>query len=95
MSGYLESLREGKRLWAAEAGLRALGLALLGLCYRVAILAQALITAHPSHPTTLSEFALCAATFLLLTCGLAFTLEGPGLLRLVDIPPHSAYFPRG
>lgn len=94
MSGYLDRLRHGERLWAAEAGLRVLGIVLLGLCYRIAVLANALITAQPAHPTTMAEFVVCSAAFLLLTCGLALTFEGPGLLRHVDIPPHSAYFPR-
>jgi hypothetical protein len=75
--------------------MRVLGAGLLGLCYRIAVLANAFITAQPAHPTTMAEFAVCSAAFLLLTCGLALTFEGPGLLRYVDIPLHSAYFPRG
>lgn len=94
MSGYLERLREGERLWVAEGVLRVCGLALLGACYRAALLAHALVTARPPHQTSLAEFAVCAATFVLLICGLALTFEGPGLFRHLPIPAHSAYFTR-
>ncbi|MEP6869501.1 MAG: hypothetical protein ABJA20_13395 [Novosphingobium sp.] len=94
MSGNLDRLRHGERWWAAEVALRVGGLMLLGACYRAALLAHALITALPQHRATLSEFAVCAATFLSLTGGIALTFAGPGLFRHVPIPAHSAYFPR-
>lgn len=94
MSGNLDRLRKGERWWAAEVILRAGGLILLGGCYRAALLAQSLINRSPPHQATPGEFAVCAATFLLLTCGLALTFEGPGLFRHMPIPAHSAYFPR-
>lgn len=93
MSEYLDRLREGKRCWTAEAVLRAAGVTLLGACYRVALLAHALVEARSPHQVTPGELAMCAATFLLLTCGLALSLEGPGMFRHVPIPAHSAYFP--
>jgi hypothetical protein len=94
MSGNLDRLHKGERWWAAEAVFRACGLALLGICYRAALLAHTLINTQPPHQTTPGEFAICAVTFLSLTCGLALTFEGPGLLRHVPIPPHSAFVPR-
>lgn len=94
MSGKLDRLRKGERWWAAEVMLRFTGLILLGICYRTALLAHTLINTQPPHQTTPSEFAICAVTFLALTCGIALTFEGPGLLRHVPIPPHSAFFPR-
>jgi hypothetical protein len=45
------------------------------------------------HPATFLEFAMTAAAFALLTTGLAFLVEGPGLFRQVPIPRHSAFFP--
>ena len=69
------------------------GLILLGICYRAAMLAHMLINSQPLHQATPGEFAICAAGFLTLTSGLALTFAGPGLLRHVPIPPHSAYFP--
>ena len=94
MSGIYDRLRKGERWWAAEVVLRAGGLILLGACYRAALLAHMLINAPPPHQATLGEFAACAATFLMLTCGLALTFKGPGLFRHLPIPPQSAYFPR-
>ncbi len=94
MYRYLDRLRRGERWWAAELALRIAGLALLGGCYRLGLLSHRLSTAQPSHVATLGEFAICAATFVSLTCGLALTFEGPGLFRFVPVPTHSAYFPR-
>ena len=93
MSGNLERLQRGERWWAAELVFRACGLILLGACYRAALLAHLLINSLPLHQATPVEFAICAAAFLTLTSGLALTFAGPGLLRQVPIPPHSAYFP--
>jgi hypothetical protein len=94
MTGNFDRLRKGERWWAAEVAFRLVGLLLLGTCYRAALLAQMLIGSPPLHQATPGEFAICAATFLTLTSGLALTFAGPGLLRHVPIPPHSAYFPR-
>lgn len=94
MSGNLDRLHNGERWWAAEVIVRLGGLVLLGACYRSAVLAHRLITALPLHRATVGEFAVCAATFLLLTSGLALTFTGPGLFRHVPIPAHSAFFPR-
>ena len=93
MSGNFDRLRRGERWWAAEVALRASGLILLGACYRAALLAHMLIATQPPHQATPGEFAICAAAFLALTSGLALTFAGPGLLRHVPIPPHSAFFP--
>ena len=92
MSRYLDRLHQGERLWAAEAVLRSIGLMLLAGCHRLALLAQRLMGSPPNHPVTLPEFSLCAAIVVLLSSGLALTLEGPGLLRDVPIPRSSAYF---
>jgi hypothetical protein len=94
MSGKLEMLRQGERWWPAEIAMRGAGLALLAACYRTAMLAHRLTTAAPPHRVTLAEFGLCAAIFLLLIFGLALVAEGPGLLRRVPIPAHSAFFAR-
>jgi len=89
----LDRLHRGERWWAAEVVFRVFGLILLGICYRAAMLAHMLINSQPLHQATPGEFAICAAAFLTLTSGLALTFAGPGLLRHVPIPPHSAYFP--
>jgi len=89
MSSVFERLRLGQRCWSAEFVLRSLGLALLVACGKVLLLAHHMVSALPSHPATFAEFALCAVSFLALTCGLALTIEGPGLFRLVPIPTRS------
>lgn len=94
MSGNPDRLRKGERWWAAEVVLRFCGLVFLGGCYRAALLAHRLINTSPPHQATPGEFAVCAVTFLMLTCSLALIFEGPGLFHHVPIPAHSAYFPR-
>lgn len=88
MSGNLDRLRKGERWWAAEVVLRVGGLLLLDACYRAALLAHGLINTPPHHQATPGEFALCAATFLLLTCGLALSFEGRGLFKHIPMPPR-------
>jgi hypothetical protein len=53
------------------------------------------IVAPPPHQVTLAQFGFCAVIFALLTVGLALSIEGPGLFRLVPIPQHSAFFRSG
>lgn len=89
MSSVLDRLRQGQRYWPAEIGLRALGIGLLAACSKVLLLVHQMVTTPPSHQATVAEFGLCAVAFVALTCGLAFTIEGPGLFRWVPIPPRS------
>lgn len=88
MYGNLDRLRRWERWWAAEVLLRTGGLILLSICYRAALLAHMLITTQPPHQATPGEFALCAATFLFLACGLALSFEGPGLFKHIPMPPR-------
>jgi hypothetical protein len=87
-SSHFDRLRRGERWWAAEVVLRAAGIGLLDGCYRLALLAHRTLAAPSPHDATLAEFAICAATFLALTAGLALTMEGPGLLRDLPVPPR-------
>lgn len=92
MSRHFDCLRRGERWWAAEFVLRSIGLALLGGCYELGLLAHRLVMTLPLHRGTPGEFAICAATFLALSSGLALTFFGPGVFREVPIPPHSAWY---
>ena len=92
MSSHFDRLHRGERWWAAEFVLRTAGIALLGGCYKLALLAHRMIAAAPPHEATLGEFAICAAVFLALTSGLALTMEGPGLFRHVPVPSRSAWY---
>lgn len=92
MSRHLDRLRRGERWWAAEFVLRAIGLTLLGSCYKLGFLAHRMVTTLPQHQATPGEFAICAAIFLALTCGIALTFFGPGLFKEVPIPRNSAWY---
>lgn len=91
MPGMLDRLRKGERCWPAELALRGLGLAALTASSRAALLAHRLITAPPAHSPTLGEFAVCAATVLLLTTGIALTFEGAGLFLQVPFPASNVH----
>ena len=78
---HLDRLRKGERWWAAEAVLRALGLALLGLCAALGQIAHRLAATPTPHQATLRDFAVCTAIVLALSSGIALSLFGPGLFR--------------
>ena len=86
MSRNLDRLRKGERWWTAEFVLRGLGMFLLAGCYLLGTIAHRLLSTLPPHQATLGEFAICLATAICLTSGLALTLFGPRLCEHVPIP---------
>lgn len=84
----LASLRRGERWWTAEIAVRGLGLALLGLGWRVARLAGRMATTPAPHPAHAADLAVCALLVVLLCAGIVLVLEGPGLLRDVPLPGY-------
>lgn len=92
MSSHFDRLRRAERWWAAELVLRAIGIVLLGGCYRLALIAHRMTTAPPPHAATPGEFALCAAIVLALTGGIALALFGPALFQEVPIPRSSRWY---
>lgn len=92
MSSNLGRLRKGARWWTAEVILRGFGVLVLAGSGRLAGLAHRWVTTPPPHPATLGEFAICLATALTLTSGLALTLFGPKLFEHVPIPTRSAMY---
>ena len=92
MSHAFDRLRRGERWWTAELFMRAFGVLLLGGAHRIAVWAHRIINTPPAHHTTPGELALCGVVFLLLTGGLAFVIEGPGLFRHVPIPSRSLWY---
>lgn len=92
MSSHFDRLRRGERWWPAEFVLRGLGAALLGGCYKLAVMAHHLIAAPPPHDATPGEFAICLAVVITLTSGLALTFFGPGLFEEVPIPRSSRWY---
>lgn len=87
MSAKLDRLQAGQRWWPAELVLRGLGLAALDGCYRAALSLHRMVMTPPPHQGTPGELASALLLFLLLASGIALTLEGPGLLRQIPIPP--------
>lgn len=86
MFRQIDRLRRGQRWWPAEFVLRGLGVVLLYVSGRLAMLVERMVVAPPLHEPTPSAFAVCAAAFVLLSGGLALTLVGPVLLRHVPVP---------
>ena len=82
-------LESGERWWAAEVVLRLTGLALLGACTAFGRVVVRLAGHPPPHQATPAEFAVAALAFVCLTSGLALLFEGPGLFRLLPMPPRA------
>lgn len=91
MSSLLDRLRSGRHWWLDELVLRLTGLALFTGCRHFAQLAHRSLVTSPPHQPTLAEFGICAVSFALLSSGLALTIEGAGLFRLVPIPAQSIF----
>lgn len=82
-------LESDERWWAAEVVLRLIGLALLGACAAFGRVVLRLVGHSPPHQGTPAEFAVAALAFVCLTSGLALLFEGPGLFRLLPMPPRA------
>ena len=82
-------LQSDERWWAAEVVLRLVGLALLGICAAFGRIVVRLAGQPPPHQGTPAEFAIAALAFVCLTSGLALLFEGPGLFRLLPMPPRA------
>lgn len=92
MRAILRRLESGERWWLAELVLRTLGGVALGLCMMAAIAVYRSVGLAPAHPATLAEFGLSGIAVLLWATGWALLVDGPGLFRLVPVPPHHARF---
>ncbi|MDE2404559.1 MAG: hypothetical protein KGM17_07810 [Sphingomonadales bacterium] len=88
MTWFQERPAAGLPRWAAEVVLRGLGLGSLAGAAVAAIHLHRLVIATPPHAAALAEFAQCGGAVLLLSCGLALSLEGTGLFRRVPRPPR-------
>ena len=86
MTSLSHNLQSGRPGWLVELLLRAVGLALLAGAWHLGRLAHRWIVTPVPHPATLAEFTICALAFVLLSAGLALSLVGAGLFRLVPIP---------
>ena len=82
-------LESGERWWAAEFVFRVLGMALLGVFAALWRVVVRLVGQAPAHQGTPLELAVAALAFVCLTSGLALLIEGPGLFRLLPMPPRA------
>lgn len=89
MRVILIRLQQGERWWPAELVLRAVGLGMLVLCALSSRWCCRLVSQPPQHPGTPLELAIAAIAFACLSAGIALLVEGPGLFRLVPIPPRA------
>ena len=94
MNRIIRRLETGERWWAAEIALRSGGLALLALCMASALWLYRVVHTVPPHPTGALEYAAALATILGWSLGLSFLVEGPGLFKLIDVPPRHRRFTR-
>jgi hypothetical protein len=92
MGKIMARLETGDRWWAAEIVLRAIGLALLGLCALSAIWLHAAVQRPSSELSLALETAEAAGTFLCWSMGGALLTVGQGLFRLIDVPGRAARF---
>lgn len=88
LSQRLAALRSGQRWWPAEAGMRGLGLMLLGEFWRLTLVARSMAVTPAPHPAGAADLAVCTAIVFLLCSGLTLVLAGPGLFLDVPLPPH-------
>ncbi len=89
MRAVMRRLESQERWWAAEIGVRLIGLALLGIAAANSWLLRRFVLSLPAHGATAGEFALAAAAVAAFTLGCAFTAEGPGLFRLLPVPARN------
>lgn len=88
MVSIWKRLERGERCWPAEVVLRLAGTSMLYAC---AVIWRALcrLVGQPPHPSGPLEFIIAAGVCICLSAGLALTLEGSGLFRLLPMPPRA------
>ena len=95
MGAFLHRLESGAGGWPAQAGLRLGGALLLGGC-ALAVSALAVSIHHaPLHNADPAEFGEAVLSVIAWALGWALLLEGPGLFRLIPVPPGHIRFDNG
>jgi hypothetical protein len=93
MVRILSRLESGERWWAAEIVLRALGLALLGLCAAASLWLYRSMHQPPTHEPHVLEWAGAVVVFVSWSAGGALLTVGPGLFERIEVPARYARFP--
>lgn len=92
MQTFLYRLERGAGGWPAQLSLRLGGALLLGLC-ALAVWALA-VSMHrpPFHSASPAEFGEAISSVVTWSLGWALLIEGPGLFRLIPVPPRHVRF---
>ena len=88
MRGIFKRLAAGDVSWLAKALVRIAGLCLLVASWFIARLCGQLEHIPPPHQPTLLEFGVAGVAVVVLSLGIAFSIEGAGLFRLQPLPPR-------
>jgi len=89
---FLRQLEQGAGGWPAQLGLRAGGAVLLTGCALLASALFASIHHPPHHPVAPAEFGEAMLSVIAWALGWALLVEGPGLFRMIPVPPSHARF---
>ncbi len=92
MGRIMRRLETGERWWAAEIALRSFGLVLLGLCAMSALWLHRSAHQPPPHEARALEYGAALTAFMSWSLGWAFLVEGPGLFKLIPVPPRHRRF---
>jgi hypothetical protein len=92
MSKIMRRLESGERWWTAEIALRSFGLVLLGFCAFAAMWLYRSVHASPAHVIAAFHYLVAALVFLSWSLGWCFLVEGPGLFKLIPVPPRHRRF---
>jgi hypothetical protein len=92
MGQIMRRLESGERWWAAEIVLRSFGLSLLALCAATALWLCRSVHQPPAHSARALEYGAALVAFLSWSLGWAFLVEGPGLFKLIPVPPRHRRF---
>ena len=92
MGRIMRRLESGERWWAAEIALRSFGLGLLCLCAASALWLYRSAHQPPPHGARVLEYGAALTAFMSWSLGCAFLVEGPGLFKLVPLPPRHRRF---
>lgn len=92
MGRIMHRLESAERWWAAEIALRSAGLVTLALCAVAALWLYRTVNQPPRHEAEPLEYGAALFSFLSWSLGWAFLVEGPGLFKLVPVPPRHRRF---
>ncbi|MBT2186121.1 DNA translocase FtsK 4TM domain-containing protein [Sphingobium nicotianae] len=92
MSTILRRLETRQGRWMAEMVLRALGLALLGLCVAASLWLYHSVHRSPMHEHVL-EWAGAMVIVMSWSAGGALLTVGPGLFEQIELPARYVRFP--